>query len=68
MEQKIKIRILIADDHQMFIDGLKALLQPEATIEVVAQALRGDVAYDIICGYPLLQSIFSCLHKCYKTK
>lgn len=47
MERKIKI--LIADDHQMFIDGLKALLQFEKNIEVVAQALRGDDAYDILC-------------------
>lgn len=47
MEQKIKI--LIADDHQMFIDGLKALLQFEKNIEVIAQALRGDDAYDILC-------------------
>lgn len=45
-----KIRILIADDHQMFIDGLKALLQREKNIEVIAQALRGDDAYNIICG------------------
>ncbi|TAL62475.1 MAG: response regulator transcription factor [Bacteroidetes bacterium] len=49
MEQKRKIRILIADDHQMFIDGLKSLLHPEKDIEVTAQALRGDDAYDIIC-------------------
>ena len=49
MEQKKKIKILIADDHQMFIDGLKALLQREKNIEVVAQALRGDDAYHIIC-------------------
>lgn len=47
MERKIKI--LIADDHQMFIDGLKALLQFEKDIEIVAQALRGDDAYDILC-------------------
>lgn len=49
MEHKRKIRILIADDHQMFIDGLKALLHPEKNIEVIAQALRGDEAYDILC-------------------
>lgn len=49
MEHKRKIRILIADDHQMFIDGLKALLLPEKNIEVIAQALRGDEAYDILC-------------------
>lgn len=49
MEQKRKIRILIADDHQMFIDGLIALLQHEATIDVVAHALSGGDAYEILC-------------------
>ena len=52
MEKINKIKILIADDHQMFIDGLKALLQSEKNIEVVAQALRGDDAYQLICKQP----------------
>lgn len=50
MEPIKKIKILIADDHQMFIDGLKALLQPEKNLEVIAQALRGDEAFEILCN------------------
>ncbi len=35
------INVLIADDHQMFIDGLKALLKDTPGIEVVAEANNG---------------------------
>ena len=36
------IKILIADDHQMFIDGIKALLKNEKEIKVVGEALNGE--------------------------
>ena len=36
-----RIRVLIADDHQMFIDGIKALLKDVVDITVVAEALNG---------------------------
>ena len=48
MEKETKIRTLIADDHSMFIDGLKALLKLDKDIEVVAVAHNGVEAYDII--------------------
>jgi two-component system, NarL family, nitrate/nitrite response regulator NarL len=35
------IRVIIADDHQMFIDGIKSLLVNEKGIKVVGQALNG---------------------------
>lgn len=35
------IRILIADDHQMFIDGLKALLESYKSFTVAGQATNG---------------------------
>lgn len=35
------IRILLADDHQMFIDGIKAFLENDKDIKVVAEALDG---------------------------
>ncbi len=35
------IRIIIVDDHQMFLEGLRALLQGEPEIEVVDVALNG---------------------------
>ncbi|MFH0867128.1 MAG: response regulator transcription factor [Bacteroidota bacterium] len=39
MEQPV--RILIADDHQLFIDGIKSLLKDYKDIEVVASANNG---------------------------
>lgn len=36
------IRILIADDHQLFRDGLKALILSALDTEVVAEAATGD--------------------------
>jgi two-component system, NarL family, nitrate/nitrite response regulator NarL len=35
------IRLFIADDHQMIIDGLKSLLEGEENIEIVGSALSG---------------------------
>lgn len=40
--------ILIVDDHQMFIDGLKSLLRKQNTFVVVAEALNGKEALVII--------------------
>lgn len=41
-------RLLIVDDHQMLIDGIKALLQEEPTFEIVAQAQNGIQALEIL--------------------
>jgi DNA-binding NarL/FixJ family response regulator len=38
------IRIAMVDDHQMFIDGVRSLLQQEATIDWVGEALSGPLA------------------------
>jgi DNA-binding NarL/FixJ family response regulator len=35
------ISVMIADDHQMFIDGVKALLSSEDEIRVIGEALSG---------------------------
>lgn len=51
------IRIVLADDHQMFRHALRAMLEPVADIEVVAEAsngqelleLIGRQAVDIVC-------------------
>ncbi len=40
--------ILIVDDHQMFIDGLKSLLRKQDTFIVAAEALNGKEALAII--------------------
>lgn len=34
-------RVLIADDHQMFVDGLKSLLEDEKEVRVVGEAKNG---------------------------
>lgn len=41
------IRILIADDHQLFRDGLKALLRASADTELVAEATTGQEAVQL---------------------
>ncbi len=38
------IRIVLADDHQLFLDGLRALLAKEPEIQVVAEASDGREA------------------------
>lgn len=40
----MSIRILIADDHQIFRQGLKALIEKEPDMEVVAEAEDGNKA------------------------
>jgi DNA-binding NarL/FixJ family response regulator len=37
-----KIKVIIADDHDVYRDGLKVLLNSDADIEVVAEARTGD--------------------------
>lgn len=43
----MKIKILLADDHQIIRDGLKALIQKEPQFEVVAEAKDGKSAIDL---------------------
>lgn len=40
----MSIRILVADDHKIVLDGLKALIEAEAEMEVVALATNGREA------------------------
>lgn len=41
-----RIRILLADDHQIFRDGIKALLSDIADFEIIAEASNGD---ELLC-------------------
>jgi two-component system nitrate/nitrite response regulator NarL len=41
-----KITLFIVDDHQMLIDGIKALLLNEAEFEIIGEALRSDEALE----------------------
>jgi DNA-binding NarL/FixJ family response regulator len=42
------VRILIADDHPLFRDGLRRLLQAEPGFEVVGEASDGDMLVDLV--------------------
>ena len=42
------IKVLIADDHQMFIDGLKAILAEDPQIDIVGEALDGEEALKLL--------------------
>jgi DNA-binding NarL/FixJ family response regulator len=42
------VKILLVDDHQMFIDGIKSLLSKSDKYEIVAEALNGNTALDIL--------------------
>ncbi|MFH2095946.1 MAG: response regulator transcription factor [Bacteroidota bacterium] len=46
------IKILIADDHQMFIDGVKALLRKETKYKIAGEALNGDSALQMLRNAP----------------
>jgi two-component system nitrate/nitrite response regulator NarL len=46
------IRIIIADDHQMFIDGMKSLIHSFENVEVVGEANSGDGALELLEKIP----------------
>lgn len=43
-----KIKILIADDHTMFLQGIISLLEQESHIEIVGKAINGIEALEVI--------------------
>src|ERR1051326_6694857 len=40
--QKNKIKIVIADDHQIFIEGIKALIKDADNVLLVGEAVNGE--------------------------
>lgn len=42
------IRIIIAEDHQALIDGIKLALEYEETIEVVGEAIDGEMLLELV--------------------
>lgn len=42
------VKIVIADDHQMFIDGVKVLIRNEKRFEIVGEALNGAQALELV--------------------
>jgi len=43
-----KTKILIADDHTMFLQGIISLLEQESNLEIVGKAINGIEALNII--------------------
>ncbi len=43
-----KIKILIADDHQIVLDGLRAIIKDHNEFELIADVLDGKQAFDIV--------------------
>lgn len=46
------INIIVADDHQMVVDGLKSMLAQAAPYQVIAEANDGQAAYELIAASP----------------
>lgn len=45
------IKIIVADDHQMFIDGISSILSGVEEIQIVAQAINGTEVLDVLQKY-----------------
>jgi DNA-binding NarL/FixJ family response regulator len=43
-----RIRVLIADDHPIFLGGIKAILEKHPELELVGEAYNGDSAWEMI--------------------
>jgi DNA-binding NarL/FixJ family response regulator len=43
-----KIRILICDDHTLFVEGVKAMLRNEPSLEIVGEARDGRQAVELV--------------------
>jgi DNA-binding NarL/FixJ family response regulator len=47
-EEKQIIKLLLTDDHQMLLDGIRSLLRKEKDIEIIAEAKNGKTALEIL--------------------
>ncbi|HMS64687.1 MAG TPA: response regulator transcription factor [Ignavibacteria bacterium] len=46
----IKVKIVIADDHPIFLSGLKQILAADKSIEIIGEAYNGQRAVELING------------------
>ncbi|MBK8403725.1 MAG: response regulator transcription factor [Saprospiraceae bacterium] len=44
------IRVAIADDHAMFVDGIESILQSEANIHLVDKCFDGSAVFQMLAG------------------
>lgn len=49
----MKIKVIIADDHKIVVDGLVSILKEESDIEVVGTALNGEQVLDLAEKHPI---------------
>ncbi|WP_082318161.1 response regulator [Hymenobacter sp. DG25A] len=49
------IQVLLVDDHQMVLEGIRTLLRPEQDIQVVGQASNGEEALQLLRALPQVQ-------------
>lgn len=49
----MKIRVLLADDHEMFRDALRMTLELDPDLEIVAQASNGQAVLDAMAHIPV---------------
>jgi DNA-binding NarL/FixJ family response regulator len=52
-DSSLPIQILIVDDHQMFLDGVKTLLSKEKNLHVAAEANNGNEALNTLAKIPV---------------
>ena len=43
-----KLKLIIVDDHQMLIDGIKSLLKNEKQFEIIGEATRSSIALELV--------------------
>jgi two-component system, NarL family, nitrate/nitrite response regulator NarL len=48
-----KIKLLLADDHHLFLEGIKSLLAEEAGLEIVTVASNGREVIDQLEKFPI---------------
>jgi YesN/AraC family two-component response regulator len=48
-----EVRIVIADDHQMLIDGIKSLLRKEKRFQFVNESANAQSAFEYIRSNPV---------------
>lgn len=56
-----KLKLLLADDHKMFIEGLQLILKYELQMEIIGHALNGKEAIEM-CSKPEIDALIMDIH------
>jgi DNA-binding NarL/FixJ family response regulator len=52
MNNELHLSVLLADDHQMIVDGIKSMLAFEPSVSVAGEATNGQQAFNMISAEP----------------